>query len=124
MVGLREFAWLAAEPLFQLFPFQPDEQLKKANVQMLADSLLAHSVVNHSDSLAAEGDTAPCWHFALARIGAAESCDEPVSSDRSGHDWARVNTGPTGCESWSGYVKLLDPFNFKRPREVHNNIKI
>ena len=51
MVGLRGFAWLVAEPLSQLLPLQPDEYLGTANVQMLADSLWAHSAMGHSDSL-------------------------------------------------------------------------
>ena len=78
--GFAVPAWPAAESLPQLFPLQPDEQLGTANVQMLADSLWAHSAMDHSDNLAAEGDMVPCRYFALARIGAAESCGEPVSS--------------------------------------------
>ena len=45
----------AAEPLPQALPLQPDEGLEAADVQMLADSLWAHSAMNHSDRLVAEG---------------------------------------------------------------------
>ena len=76
MVGLRGSAapvWLVAESLPQLLPLPPDEQLGAADVQLLANSLWAHSVMNHSDSLASEGDAVLCRHFALARIDAGNS---------------------------------------------------
>ena len=74
-----------------------------------------HPNNDHNDHLwAFSGSEVPAGIAkpALARIGASDSCGKPVSSDRSGNDRARVNTGPTGCESWSEFVKLADPLNF------------
>ena len=85
--------WLVAESLPQLLLLQPDEQLRVGDVQVLGDSPWAHSAMNRSDSLAAEGDAVLCRHFALARISAGNSCGDPARTDRSGHDQDRVTPG-------------------------------
>ena len=71
--GFAAPAWLAAESVSKLLPFQLDEQQEAANVQLLAELLRAHSAMGHFNSLAAEGGTILCRHFALARIGACIS---------------------------------------------------
>ena len=117
MVDLRLWAWLVAESLSQLLPLQPDEQLGTADDQLLADSLWAHSTMNHSDSFASKGAAAlskfwpgadrcrrlPWWHGPYRPIGSRQRERRPL--------------GPLGHAFGCGYVKVADsrPVNYGTP---------